>query len=50
MKATESDIASGRQLTEEEIAQGTGPVGLQTALALLVLLGLGVAIVTRPDD
>ncbi|OAX42074.1 hypothetical protein K503DRAFT_416350 [Rhizopogon vinicolor AM-OR11-026] len=36
MKATEFDIASGRQLTEEEIAKGNG--GLQGALTIVIAL------------
>ena len=40
MKATESDIASSRQLTEEEVAKGNGPLGLTTAVALPLVLAL----------
>ncbi|OAX39229.1 tetrapyrrole methylase [Rhizopogon vinicolor AM-OR11-026] len=36
MKATESDIASGRQLTEDEIARADGPEGLAVVVIVLV--------------
>ncbi|OAX38864.1 hypothetical protein K503DRAFT_865844 [Rhizopogon vinicolor AM-OR11-026] len=41
MKATESDIASGQQLTEEEISGGNRPLGLAITL---VLVGFTVAV------
>ncbi|OAX33179.1 hypothetical protein K503DRAFT_700840, partial [Rhizopogon vinicolor AM-OR11-026] len=44
MKATESDIASGRHLTEDEIANAVGPLGLIT----LVIAEL-VIIIMHPD-
>ncbi|OAX31028.1 hypothetical protein K503DRAFT_870793 [Rhizopogon vinicolor AM-OR11-026] len=40
MNATESDIASGRQLTEEEVAKANGPLGLRT-VAIVVWADIG---------
>jgi hypothetical protein len=37
MKATESDIASGRQLTEDEIAKAEGSGGLNTQVVLFAI-------------
>jgi len=40
MKATESDIASGRQLTEDEIAIAEGPLVGPTVIVLVVTVAL----------
>ncbi|OAX30616.1 hypothetical protein K503DRAFT_788340, partial [Rhizopogon vinicolor AM-OR11-026] len=48
MKATESDIASGRQLTEDEIAKGDGSGESPFVLVLLFVLALFVA--APPDS
>ncbi|OAX30475.1 hypothetical protein K503DRAFT_235964 [Rhizopogon vinicolor AM-OR11-026] len=38
MKATESDIASGRHLTQDEIAKAEGPLGLTVIVTVRVLI------------
>ncbi|OAX35646.1 hypothetical protein K503DRAFT_802671 [Rhizopogon vinicolor AM-OR11-026] len=38
MEATESNIASGRQLAKDEITKGRGPLGLQIADIIIMLL------------
>ncbi|OAX31143.1 hypothetical protein K503DRAFT_704165, partial [Rhizopogon vinicolor AM-OR11-026] len=43
MKATESDIASGRQLTEEEVVKANGPLGFLLIMGVVVA-GIVVAL------